>query len=149
MLVVAAGCGNKSKATIEKEISAQLSKQLGIALKIDCPKLETGDGKTSQCTGNAADGNGLPFNVTVTIKDGRYNAKPEVVIVADKTEKWVAGLYAKKGVKATVDCGKTVRPSRPDETFKCKVTDGSGKSDTLGIKIKDDQGNVVITGPAK
>lgn len=114
---------------------------------VNCPAtIEEKPGKTYDCEVQSEAG---PFVVIVqpTGEVGKFRWGTRGLLLLSKLDAFIQQSVTNQGGgKVTVDCGSKARTAKPGETFDCKVTDAKGTVKTAKITVRDDQGNVYLSG---
>ncbi|MDX2240420.1 MAG: DUF4333 domain-containing protein [Leptolyngbyaceae cyanobacterium bins.302] len=133
---------------IETQIAQLVTKTANLSVQsVNCPAaIEEKPGKSYDCEVQSEAGT---FVVVVqpTGEAGKFRWGTRGLLLLSKLDSFIQQSVASKGGgKVTVDCGTKARTAKAGETFDCKVTDAKGTAKTVRITVRDDQGNVYLSG---
>lgn len=144
----AASLPNKSERlrSLESQLRDTVAKSIGVPVdSVECPTeaaLNAGDRVNCRLSAD-----GQSFGVAVELQgDGsQFQWNTVGLLVLPKLEAFIqTRLKEKSGIEATATCGKKIRVARPGETFDCQVKDTQGRSRSVQVTVKDEQGGVDI-----
>lgn len=78
---------------------------------------------------------------------GKFNWGTRGLLLVSKLNAFIQQSVASRGGGVvTVDCGAQARAAKPGDVFECKVTDAKGAVKTARVTVRDEQGNVYLSG---
>lgn len=133
---------------IEAQISELVTKTANLTVQsVNCPAaIVEQAGQSYDCEVQSEAG---AFVVVVqpTGEAGKFRWGTRGLLLLSKLDTFIQQSVANQGGgKVTVDCGTKARTAKPGETFDCKVTDAKGTVKTARITVRDEQGNVYLSG---
>lgn len=148
---------NKSEGirNLESQLKDAVAKSIGVPVDtVECPaqaELKAGDSPEGELRSNRIDcqlsANGQSFVVAVELQgDGsQFQWSTKGLLVLSKLEAFIQSrLQEKSGVEVTAACGDKIRAANPGDTFDCQVKDTQGRSRSVQVTVKDEQGGVDI-----
>jgi len=88
--------------------------------------------------------------VQPTGEPGKFRWSTRGLLLLSKLDAFIQQRVTQQGGgnvgNVKVDCGSQAKTAKPGETFNCKVTDAKGTVKTVQITVRDDQGNIYLSG---
>ncbi|MDX2229666.1 MAG: hypothetical protein NW220_08515 [Leptolyngbyaceae cyanobacterium bins.349] len=133
---------------IETQITDLVTKTANVTVQaVNCPAaIVEKAGSSYDCEVQSDVGN---FVVVVqpTGEAGKFRWGTRGLLLISKLDAFIQqSVASREGGKVTVDCGTKARIAKQGETFDCKVTNAKGTVRTARITVRDDQGNVYLSG---
>lgn len=89
-------------------------------------------------------GERMTVRISAAPRLDRFLWAAEGLLMPAKIERGVQEHLAAQGQAATVDCGKTLRKSRPGAVFICDIRYATGAAGMVKLHVRDTEGNVEI-----
>jgi len=134
---------------IEAQITDLVTKTANLNVQsVNCPVAidEQSTNKTYDCQVQS-DAGAFTVVIQPTGQTGKFRWGTRGLLLLSKLDAFIQQSVASRGGgKVTVDCGTKARIAKQGETFDCKVTDAKGGVKTARVTVRDDLGNVYLSG---
>jgi hypothetical protein len=140
---------NKPEAirNLENRLQTVVAETIQVVVEaVDCPAeiQEIKPGVRFDCK-LVADRQSFPVTVEWTDATGQFRWNTKGLLQLAKLEQFLQQeLKRKSAIEVNANCAGEIRIAQPKETFECQVTDAQGKSRSVQVTVKDEQGNVDI-----
>lgn len=133
---------------IEAQITDLVTKNANLTVQsVNCPAaIDEQSGKAYDCQVQT-DAGAFTVVVQPTGQAGKFRWGTRGLLLLSKLDAFIQQSVASRGGgKVTVDCGTKARIATQGDTFDCKVTDAKGGVKTARVTVRDELGNVYLSG---